>query len=75
MTKTRLLFCLSAAVMIATPVSVSAQKASKSQASLEVRQQCINEVQSRLPVSGTNNSNREREMAYFACVTKQGVRP
>lgn len=75
MTKIRLLFCLSAVAMIGAPVSVSAQKASKSQASLEVRQQCINEVQSRFPVSGTENSNRQREMAYLACVNKQGVRP
>ena len=42
---------------------------------MEVRQQCIAQAQSRFPVSGTQNSGREREMAYAACVTKQGVRP
>ncbi len=75
MTKIRLLFCLSAVALVAAPVSVSAQKAAKSQASMEVRQQCITEAQSRFPVSGTDNSNRQREMAYFACVNKQRVRP
>lgn len=73
MTKTRLLFCLSALVLL-TSGSAFAQRTTRSDA-MEIRQQCIAEAQSRFPSAGTKNSNREREMAYAACVSKQGVRP
>ena len=73
MTKTRLLFCLSALVLLASD-SAFAQRPVRSDA-MEIRQQCIAQAQARFPVSGTQNSGREREMAYAACVTKQGVRP
>jgi hypothetical protein len=75
MTKTGLLFCVSAFALVAAD-SAFAQRATRADA-MEVRQQCIAQAQARFPNSGTNtnNSNREREMAYAACVTKQGVRP
>lgn len=73
MTKIRFLFCSSALVLLASD-SAFAQRTTRSDA-MEVRQQCIAQAQSRFPVSGTQNSNREREMAYLACVNKQGVRP
>jgi hypothetical protein len=73
MTKTRLLFCLNALVLLASD-SAFAQRPVRSDA-MEIRQQCIVQAQSRFPSSGTNNSNRQREMAYAACVNKQGVRP
>jgi hypothetical protein len=73
MTRTRLLFCLSALALLASD-SAFAQRATRSDA-MEVRQQCIAQAQSRFPVSGTDNSGRQRELAYAACVTKQGVRP
>ena len=77
MTKTGLLFGLSAfALLAAASTEAFAQRATRADA-MEVRQQCIAQAQARFPNSGTNtnNSNREREMAYAACVTKQGVRP
>ena len=74
MTKTGLLLSLSAFALLAVSADAFAQRATRSDA-MEIRQQCIAQAQSRFPVGGTENSNRQREMAYAACVTKQGVRP
>ena len=73
MTKIRLLLCVSAFALLAAD-SAFAQRPVRSDA-MEIRQQCIAQAQARFPVSGTQNSGREREMAYAACVTKQGIRP
>jgi hypothetical protein len=77
MTKTGLFFGLSAfALLAAASTDAFAQSATRADA-MEVRQQCIAQTQARFPNTGTNtnNSNRQREMAYAACVNKQGVRP
>ena len=56
MTKTRLLFCLSALALLASD-SAFAQRPVRSDA-MEIRQQCIAQAQARFPVSGTENSGR-----------------
>jgi hypothetical protein len=64
------------ALLAAASTDAFAQRPVRSDA-MEVRQQCITQAQARFPNSGTNTNNtgREREMAYAACVTKLGVRP
>ena len=76
MSKIKLLSYLIALAFLGAPFDdAAAQATARSKASMQSRQQhCFAEADARWPDPTSKNTARNRQMAYWACLSSQGAR-